>query len=328
MDAPSPDQPRIHSTWQVRMAAGEPFAVVRVRNLQSTVQAAQDAWGRAGKPQPLLVSAEISLRDPFGDSSASDKVAGDTVHYGTLSKAVLASLERYQNLAGQSEGANTLRGVLETIWSSLTGLAVNGARPDPSVNAGKVVLDMSKIRTMAVTVTLPKASLLGSGVSLTAISSLNDDATSIKAGIDRATIFGISLRLHDLRIPTLVGVNSNERLAKQIVAFDIEIDKFDYAPDAYVALEALVVKVGLILGRFIFSPPHADTSSQTVEGTSFETLEALGAYLLDRITAAFRPQPEQTYSGPSGWQIKIRMEKPTAVPFAEAPCVEIRGGSK
>ncbi|TLD26488.1 hypothetical protein PspLS_04872 [Pyricularia sp. CBS 133598] len=304
MNAPSPTQQDIHSTWQVRTAAGEPFAVVRVRNLQSTVQAAQDAWGRDGKPQPLLVSAEISLRDPFGDSSASDKVAGDTVHYGTLSKAVLASLERYQKPAGQSEGGTTLRDVLETIWSSLTGLAVNGTRPTPSGGDGKVVLDISKIRTMAVTVTLPKASLLGSGVSLTATSSFDEDAN----GIARPTIFGIALRLHDLRIPTLIGVNSNERLAKQIVAFDIEIDKFDHAPDAYVALEALVVK--------------------TVEGTSYETLEALGAHLVDRITTSFRLQPEQTYSGPSGWQIKIRMEKPTAVPLAEAPCVEIRSGSK
>ncbi|KAI6380442.1 hypothetical protein MCOR25_001635 [Pyricularia grisea] len=308
MAAPSPAQQRIRSTWQVRTAAGEPFAVVRVRNLQSTVHAAQDAWGRDGKPQPLLVSAEISLRDSFGDSSASDKVAGDTVHYGILSKAVLASLDRYQKPAGQSEGGNTLRGVLETIWSSLAGVAVNGTRPDSSARHDKVVLDISKIRTMAVTVTLPKASLLGSGVSLTALSFFDDDADSSEAGPIKSTMFGVSLRLHDLRIPTLIGVNSNERLAKQIVAFDVEIDKFDHAPDAYVALEALVVK--------------------TVEGTSFETLEALGAHLVDRITTAFRPQPEQTYSGPSGWQIKIRMEKPTAVPFAEAPCVEIRGGSK
>lgn len=308
MDAPSTAQQRIHSTWKVRTAAGEPFAVVRVRNLQSTVQAAQDAWGRDGKPQPLLVSAEISLRDPFGDSSASDKVAGDTVHYGTLSKAVIASLERYQKPAGQSEGVNTLRGVLETIWSSLTGLAVNGTRSNVSSKDDKVVLDVSRIRTMSVTVTLPKASLLGSGASLTAISSFGEDANSSETGPTGPIIFGISLRLHDLRIPTLIGVNSNERLARQIVAFDIEIDKFDHAPDAYVALEALVVK--------------------TVEGTSFETLEALGAHLVNRITTAFRPQPKQTYSGPSGWQIKVRMEKPTAVPFAEAPCVEIRSGSK
>lgn len=303
---------RIRSTWQARAAAGEPFAVVRVRNLQATVYAAQDAWGRDGKPQPLLVSAEISLRDPFGDSSVSDKVAGDTVHYGILSKAILASLERYQKPPpNQDDGRSgtTLRDVLETIWSGLTGLAINGTGPGSfGENAKAALLDISRISTMAITVTLPKGSLLGSGVSLTATSVFDTHVGTNGDKQSRTDVFGICLGIHDLRIPTLIGVNSNERLAKQIVAVNIEMDKFNYAPDAYAALEALVVK--------------------TVDATSFETLEALGAYLIDKIATDFRPQPEQTYSGPSGWQIKVCMEKPTAVPFAEAPCVEIRGGSK
>ncbi|KAL8304028.1 hypothetical protein RB597_004637 [Gaeumannomyces tritici] len=299
---------RIRSSWQVRAAAGEPYAVVRVRNLQATVHAAQDAWGRASKAQPLLVSAEVSMRDTFEGSSAADAVAADTVHYGTLSKVILASLERYrQPPPGQDDAddgnGRSLRDVLDTIWSGLTGLTIDGARsPSRRAGDGAPFLDASRVRFMSVTVTLPKASLLGDGVSLTATSVFEQDGS-----LQRVDVFGMCLRLHGLRVPTLIGVNPNERLAKQFVVTDIEVDKFDYAPDAYTALEALAVN---IIGE-----------------SAFETLEALGSHLARAIMADFRPLATQTYSGPLGWQVKISMEKPTAVPFADAPSVEIRAGA-
>ncbi len=59
--------------------------------------------------------------------------------------------------------------------------------------------------------------------------------------------------------------------------------------------------------------------------SSFETLEALATQLAHNIMIGFRPLPDP-YTGASGWQIKISLEKPTAVPFADAPTVEIRVG--
>ena len=63
-----------------------------------------------------------------------------------------------------------------------------------------------------------------------------------------------------------------------------------------------------------------------MEESSFETLEALGACIADHVLTAFHPSNQQ---GPdivdgSGWQIHVRMEKPTAVPLADCPIVEIR----
>lgn len=59
-------------------------------------------------------------------------------------------------------------------------------------------------------------------------------------------LYAISLRLHDLRVPTLVGVNENERLARQFVVATVTLDKFNpVAEDHYTALEALVVKVNV-----------------------------------------------------------------------------------
>lgn len=61
-----------------------------------------------------------------------------------------------------------------------------------------------------------------------------------------------------------------------------------------------------------------------MEKSSFETLEALGAHLAKNIKKDFRPNPKELVSGDEGWQMKICMEKPTAVPFAECPIVEMR----
>ena len=86
--------PTLNTLGQVRQTGGEPNAVVRVRNLQYTIKGPQDAWGRPGRPQPVLVSAEVSLYQPFKSSSSKDVVASDTVHYGLLSKSILATLGR------------------------------------------------------------------------------------------------------------------------------------------------------------------------------------------------------------------------------------------
>ena len=59
--------------------------------------------------------------------------------------------------------------------------------------------------------------------------------------------YSMTLKLHRLRIPTLIGVNSNERLAKQIVLSNIELDFWSMASDLYNELEEIVVKVVLFI---------------------------------------------------------------------------------
>lgn len=64
-----------------------------------------------------------------------------------------------------------------------------------------------------------------------------------------------------------------------------------------------------------------------MEKSSFETLEALGAHLTGVIQSDWNPNPEELYTGEEGWQVKISMEKPTAVLFADGPVVEIRASA-
>lgn len=228
----------LRSLWAVRHAAGEPLAVVRVRELSTAVVGPQDAWGRKNATQPVRVTAELHFSRAFDAAAAGDSVAaGDTVHYGTLSKLILACIERSSEHAAAAAAAETqvdLRVLLEMIWIVLTGRNVNG---DDAAPEAKPLLDLARLRFMSLTVTLPKASLLGEGVSLTASNVFPPHLASL-------SMYGLALKVHRLRVPTLIGVNSNERTAKQFVVTDVEIDRFDYYPDLYCELEGIVVKVG------------------------------------------------------------------------------------
>ncbi|SPQ18214.1 e74de566-e9c7-4ebf-9317-cd7f71053182 [Thermothielavioides terrestris] len=237
-------------------------STVQIRNLATVLQrAGRDAWGRAGKAQPARLSAEVAFAAGFAAAAAGDALgAGDTVHYGVLSKAVLACVARFEAqqrqqqqqqqqqrgegeviLAGgegQEEGLGqaregTVRELLQALWAELTGLGLDGGEPRK-----EAFLDLGKVRLLSVAVALPKASLLGEGVSLTA-------SAVFEEGTGRMEARAVALEISRLRVPTLVGVNANERLAKQFVLTTVTIDGFDGAEDAYTEIEAVVVKVSV-----------------------------------------------------------------------------------
>lgn len=247
------------TTFQARTLAGEAPATVRVRNLRATLRrAGRDAWGRAGRAQPCAVSAEVAFAAPFGSAARDDRLgAGDTVHYGTLSRAVLASLAAFESRRGVErdeagegeEEVGGLRSVLEALWTDLTGLRLlDGERKEEEEEEeGKekrAFLDLARVRFLSVAVALPKASLLGEGVSLT--------ASAVFDGAGRMQARALALEIARLRVPTLVGVNPNERLSRQFVVATVAIDGFSRAEDVYTEIEGVVVKVGAlsILSRY------------------------------------------------------------------------------
>ncbi|KAI1329141.1 Dihydroneopterin aldolase-domain-containing protein [Xylariaceae sp. FL0255] len=358
---PDPAAPLL-STFQVRAAAGEPRAVVRVRNLQSTMSAGQDAWGRSSKSQPVLLSSEISLAGSFETASENDTVADEgTVHYGTLSKTLLGGMADFAHVERGAAPAGGIRAagaaeqvtpmpstanIFELLWVKMTGRVVDGSQV--ALPAYEVpLLNARTLRSLSLTLHLPKASLLGSGVSLTTTACFKDaksldeeeespSSASASASASSSSAkneqgqpkkqnplrsYARTLRLHELRIPTLIGVNDNERTAKQMVVADIEIDRFDIdSVDIHTELERLVV--------------------DTISESSFETLEALGTHVGNKILRDFRVGDDATSRGGDvqhnalttmaerGWLVRIRMEKPIAVPFADCPSVEILMGGQ
>lgn len=63
-----------------------------------------------------------------------------------------------------------------------------------------------------------------------------------------------------------------------------------------------------------------------MESSSFETLEALGSLLAEKILNDFKIGDEPKTARERGWQVKISLAKPIAVPFADCPAVEIKAG--
>lgn len=107
------------------------------------------------------------------------------------------------------------------------------------------------------------------------------------------------LYLRDVRIPCLIGVNANERLQKQPVVLNVWVDNIhDSRVEDYPQLEALLFEL--------------------ISGSTFQTIESLLAWLVEELRQKFFTQEVDQ----SVW-IKLRIEKPHAVPFADAPAVEV-----
>ncbi|ATY59766.1 Dihydroneopterin aldolase [Cordyceps militaris] len=276
-------------------------STIKVKNLRATIQGPHDAWGRPDRPQPIAISAAVSLDAPFGASSSTDTVAADTVHYGLLSKGILSVLAAA--VPGQS-----LRHLLDTTWVEMTGFDSRGQDVCASAQQAQQrlqppFLHFAQLRALEISLHLPKATLLGDGVTLTVMGGF--EAAAAESGALVKSVMrqsAVSLKIHRLRVPTLIGVNSNERLAKQVVVANVEIDRLEDDLDVYPELEQVVIQV--------------------MSNSSYETLEALGTQLTVVLAAHLHRKHTPPRDG-AGWDINISLEKPIAVPLADAACVEM-----
>jgi hypothetical protein len=102
---------------------------------------------------------------------------------------------------------------------------------------------MDFLQELEMTLLLPKGTLLSEGVSLTLTGGYLQGPGTYASAPYRAI-----LKLQDIRIPTLIGLNPNERLAKQMVIATVEIDPYAVVgQDHYNELEQIVVKVSIVL---------------------------------------------------------------------------------
>ncbi|KAK3310069.1 uncharacterized protein B0T15DRAFT_385513 [Chaetomium strumarium] len=289
------------TTARLRALVPDPPATVSVKNLSAVLQyAGHDAWGRGRKPQPALISAEVAFSAPFSSIASEDRLTDDTVHYGALSKFILANLDktegyRRSTLSDPRQDDYCVGHALAGLWHALTGLTVQGEPGNPD---WAPFLLMRKVPLLSLTITLPKASLLGEGVSLTASAVFEEGTGKMQARAE-------SLEISRLRVPTLIGVNSNERLAKQPVIVTVTIeDLVGMAPrDVYTEVEEVIVKA--------------------LESSQFGTLEALGAHIAERVLTCPVLGPSCQHHR-DRQQVCVRMEKPIAVPMADCPIVEVR----
>lgn len=98
------------------------------------------------------------------------------------------------------------------------------------------LLSSDNVTMVEIEVVLPKASLLGSGVSVKG--SFVYDAAGSGPGA-----YSMVLKMHDLKMPAIIGINPNERLAKQVVICNVDMEKWDREDDAWAELEEVIAKV-------------------------------------------------------------------------------------
>lgn len=188
---------------------------ILIRNLSVNARIALDAWGRE-KSQPVLVSVALSLFQHFHSAAERDEVNQSTINYGTLSKAIIGWVDEEAQEALSLEGFAHL--VMEAIY---------GQSPSPQL------LDMIEVELF-----LPKASLLGAGVGFR-YRRASPELEKLDADISKVFF------LKDLKIPTIVGVNSHERKSKQFVVVNISIDPLETQTglDFHIVLQEIVTEV-------------------------------------------------------------------------------------
>ncbi|KAF2440185.1 tetrahydrobiopterin biosynthesis enzymes-like protein [Karstenula rhodostoma CBS 690.94] len=251
------------AVWQAQPAQVAVTDKITVRNLQASVDAGVDVWGRP-KKQRALLTVTLSLAKPFDSAAQADALDNSTVHYGILSKAVLAHVDGQAGRVDSGQLANNICNVVQS---------TTGDTPLASVE---------------VDIFYPKGSMFGDGAGF----SLG------KASLPEGKTYR-QLHLRNVRIPCLIGVNANERQQKQPVIVNIWVDCLAaHRNDDYQKLETTVVEV--------------------ISGSSFETLESLTTTVIEHLRSDFF-----TDASDKGSFVRLRIEKPHAVPAADAPVIEI-----
>jgi dihydroneopterin aldolase len=196
--------------WDATQAQSGHYDKILVQDLEVTVNAGTDVWGRK-KRQRALISVTITLDKKFESASSTDTVDNSTIHYGILSKAIQARLQNDD-------------------WVS------TGALSESLVTSVKEVAGTTPIFAIETSVYYPKGSMFGDGVS---------HKLSITEVIGSPRTRSDVLYLRNLRIPCLIGVNPNERLQKQPVLVNLWIDGIQEMAriDDYAQLETLLFEV-------------------------------------------------------------------------------------
>jgi dihydroneopterin aldolase len=196
------------TVWDAELARSEHFDKILVQNLEVTVNAGKDVWGRK-KKQRALISVTVTLEDKFASASSTDTVDNSTIHYGILSKAIQARFA-----ADHQE------------WMSTSQLSSSIAE------SVRTVAGSTGIHAIETNVRYLKGCMFGDG------------AGHITSKIEKMDMCSSVLYLHNVRIPCLIGVNSNERLQKQPVVVNLWIDGVDGSRiDDYPELESLLFSV-------------------------------------------------------------------------------------
>lgn len=151
----------------------------------------------------------------------------------------------------------------------------------------------ARISYIELDIALPKATRYGEGITTSFGHCTEPQAASQVLSIRR------------LAVPCIIGVNSHERGMKQMVIATVSIDRAENELiERFYDVEQIVVK--------------------TTEESAYETLEALAEDIATRVIKLCIWAPAiASHFEPNMAGVRVTLAKPSAVPFAEAPAIEI-----
>ena len=276
-----------------------------------------DLWNRSAKSQPLLVS--LSIETDVSSEATTDSLLGESLNYGTVTKAIEAALD---SLRVEAFGKTAEQGIaLEELAELLAKVVIFHA------NAPNVQLELSR----------PRALLSAESVSVRIYRQREDYERGATAALSQYRLARKSsnwkqdrLAVNGLRRSIIIGVNPCERVDEQEVIVDLEFGSEDMQAYNGSVRQGWrnwrgVVKSLESVRRSPFRTLRATTHAIPTQHLSAShplTIEALTTDLARIILT-----PPQSPSTSVSWDVpstSVKISKPCALQFAKYPSVKIQ----
>jgi dihydroneopterin aldolase len=161
-----------------------------------------DQWHRT-RPQPIQLSLYLHLAPLYLDTPGRSDDVADSLHYGHLAKAV----ERRVDARAADGYYASARALVEDVTDAAFAFARDAVGRDLDAVGGVV-------HAVRVVLSLPKQILLARGFEV-------EFTTRASGALNTSSKPGAIVRVTDLILPILIGVNPPERLAKQRLVTDL-----------------------------------------------------------------------------------------------------------
>jgi dihydroneopterin aldolase/2-amino-4-hydroxy-6-hydroxymethyldihydropteridine diphosphokinase/dihydropteroate synthase len=270
-----------------------------------------DNWERV-KQQPVTI--DVRVHTDVSQAGSSDHLPY-SIHYGTLTKELEAhcASERYRSLEALADGLAKV--CIFVCKAPRVTLRVQKPRSLLHAHSAGVQISRSASDYLtprdenAETIYAPATKANTKSISVEQLSSLRLSPNSTSAIKDRVFV-------KDLCISTILGVNPWERVDKQVVKINFEV---------YSGLERLR-QASMLNGKSLAVPaPSVDVVTRPqnyrtivrsitkyVEGSSYKTVESLATSIAKVAIGENRVE-----------RIRVRVDKPSAIMFADAAGVEV-----
>lgn len=184
--------------------------IVSLSALHFAANIGPDHWHRT-RPQPVQLSLHLHLAPFYLDTSGRSDDVADSLHYGHLTKAV----ERRVG-ARAEQGYASARALLNDVTEAAFEFAKEAVGEDVDAVGSRIV------HAVRLVLSVPKQILLAGWFEVELTTYASDWTSRSGSGADDTRPrTGAIVRVVNLILPVLIGVNPPERLAKQRVVTDL-----------------------------------------------------------------------------------------------------------